>query len=599
MPNTGDQRTQVQIKHIAHKIFELEQSDYSPREIREKLSISKYQYIRYRKTRYFPRVQDHLFIDKSVHIKPIGKINKNLNPVEFCDKYLAGKLLPVQRTIIKAFYNLPLDEWEKKWLLKMSRDGKTTWEEGGSYQELVLLIGMKAGKTVLASFIAQIEEYELFKIGDICKHYNFVPGQRIYIKNVATNADQAEKTIFAQIKSSIERSSYFKARDPKLTGNTYHFRDTNVFIESGHSNSSSLVGDACKLVSFDELDRFKTTSGKYSSDEVYEALVKSTDCFGKEGKRVSISSLVNAKGFMVHLYEQAKIIKSMLGFWMAEWEMQPERYSGKSFYHGRLPIPIEHQDSYRKNPEKFLRDKASIVGYTQGKYYRQPDRIKYFFDQSHNEGYRNPINEFGQYAEDFKAKNFTYFMHHDPAVSHCSYAIALGHKENDLIVIDMIHKFNPLIQGGEIDTEEIKTFTKEIIERFPGVELITYDTWAATDCMQMLEKKGYKRENLYVRKPQHDLLKEKIYEFRVRCHQYKSLEDELNELEVSGNDVDHPENGSKDCADAVAAVVWHCVHNEASAVTAGASMVSKDDSGNVRGLGFKGLNMGRRRRIWE
>jgi len=503
-------------------------------------------------------------------IKPLKEIDKTLNPIEFCRKYSPIKPKPMQELILKAFYNLPLNDEEKTKLLSMRSRGKTTWEEGRRYQELILLIGMKGGKTTLAALIAQIEEYELFKTGDICKHYGFAPGERIYIKNVATNEKQAEKTIFAKIQASIDRSPYFKTRMPNLVGNTYHFRDTNVFIESANSNSSSLTGDICKLVSLDELDRFTNTkNGKYSAEEVYSALDKSTDPFEKDGRKVSISSLVHLKGF---------------------------KYSGKTFFF-KIPIPIEHRDSFKKNPGKFLRDKACLGGYSQGKYYRMPDKVKAIFERSHNEGFKNPIDSNGRFADWFKAKEgCKYYEHHDPSVSHDAYSISLGHEEDGVSFIDLMIRFLPPVQGGEIDIEEVKEFCDNMHERIRP-EKITYDTWAASAIMQGFQKKGYETENLYIRKAQHDLLKEKIYSSKFRCPNYPIIPTELIELDLDGDKVDHPLNGSKDSADSVAGVVWNCSRN--AGISAGVAVGGADSQGEVSKAGFKELEYAGRKRIWD
>lgn len=597
--NTGIERSQNEIRRIKGQIAILKEQGFSNFEMIDILKVSRSQFFRYCQAMK-PDAEKTLNLDKSIEVKPLTRIQRNLNPIEFCDKYLAVNPLPMQRLILKAFYNLELNDLEKNQLLKLKREGKTTWEYGGKYNELVLLIGMKGGKTTLASIIAQIEEYELFKKGNPAKFYGLVPGERIYIKNVATNEKQAEKTIFAKIQASIDRSPYFKARQPKLTGTIYHFRDTNVYIESGHSNSSSLVGDACILVLLDELDRFvKTGTGKYSAEEVYNALDKSTDPFNRgghsDGKTVSISSLVHPRGFMVYLYELCKRLKSMLGFWMPEWEMQPDLYSGKTFIYNKIRIPLEHKDALSKNPEKFLRDKAGIIGYSIGAFYREPDKIKNMFENSHNLGYKNPIDELGRFADWFKAKSdIAYFLHHDPSVSHDAYAIVLGHRENDIAIIDMVYRFIPP-EAGEIDIEKVKLFCEDLLNRFPSIEKITYDTWAASSIMQFYDKLGFKVENLYIRKPQHELLKEKIYTNKFHCHRYPILERELSELELDGDKIDHPSPGSKDTADAVAGVVWNAM--QSSDLSAGLAIGNRDSE--VTESGFKILNGKRRRKIWE
>jgi len=209
----------------------------------------------------------------------------------------------------------------------------------------------------------------------------------------------------------------------------------------------------------------------------------------------------------------------MLGFWLPEWEMRREKYKmysnpGKEYYffYQGLKIPIEHKSKFNKNPGGFLRDKGSVIGYTKGKYYRMPIKVDECFEQAHNEGYKNPLKEDGSFEPWFKQKDgFRYFMHGDASYTHDAYGLALGHREGENIIDDLAHRFIPQGQDGEIDLEEVKKFILLLIGLFPGLEEFTYDTWAAAELKQSLSKLGIKTDNLYIKKPQHDLLKEKIY----------------------------------------------------------------------------------------
>jgi hypothetical protein len=478
----------------------------------------------------------------------------------------------------------------------MKREGKTTWEEGGKYKELVLIVGMKAGKTVLASFIVQIEEYLLYCMGDISTKYGFMPGEEIYIINVATNEAQAKKTIFAKTRASILRSPYYKLRRPREVGCSFEFEDNHVFIVSGHSNSSSLVGNTCKLVLFDELDRFAGSGGKYSAGEVYEALVKSTDPFKEDARVVSISSLVNSKGMMTKLYANCKKISSMLGFWLPEWEMRPEDYSGKTFSFMNINIPIEHKDGFEKNPETFMRDKASVLGFTSGTYYRLPYKVKEVFESSHNKGLVSPIDEHHNFIIDLKQKdNCKYFVHGDPSKNSDSYGIALGHRENEKVIIDLVHRFKPEGIYGEINWDEVQEFCLELLRRFPSIETFTFDSWCTTGLSQTLKAQGVTVENLYVLKSQHDCLKERIYKNEFECYMYQELIDELLDLRSNGETVDHPPLGSKDVADCVAGVAWQCMYRGDSGVApASATQEPENQSG------FKNMSSrDKRRSIWD
>ncbi len=120
--------------------------------------------------------------------------------------------------------------------------------------------------------------------------------------------------------------------------------------------------------------------------------------------------------------------------------------------------------------------------------------------------------------------------------------------------------------------------------------------------MQHFRKKGFKTENLYVLKAQHDLLKEKIYSDRFRCHKNERGQKELCELELSNDKVDHPVDGSKDTADGLAGVAWNCFMNGDSGVAAAGVTQHTEEEKDERkdNFGFRSRRIqSRRKSIWE
>ena len=103
-----------------------------------------------------------------------SKLKMGMGPLEFVESVdgLGFKLFPMQRLIIKAFYGIELEPAEKELLETLKKAGKTTWREGEKYTELVLMVGMKGGKTELASAISLYEEYRLFGLESPQAHYN-------------------------------------------------------------------------------------------------------------------------------------------------------------------------------------------------------------------------------------------------------------------------------------------------------------------------------------------------------------------------------------------------------------------------------------------
>src|SRR3990172_8231208 len=98
--NTGIQRNQKEIQDITNQIFGLMDKGFKGEEIWKKLGISADQFFIYR--RKFSRevekgtfpYNETLKFEKLKH--PIAKY---LNPIEFCERYLAIKPTPMQNLI--------------------------------------------------------------------------------------------------------------------------------------------------------------------------------------------------------------------------------------------------------------------------------------------------------------------------------------------------------------------------------------------------------------------------------------------------------------------------------------------------------------------
>ena len=487
------------------------------------------------------------------------------SPVEFCEheKLLNIKLFPMQKLILKCFYGEKLDDDERGKLSDLEKRGRTTYKGEKKYRELVILAGMKGGKTPLAGMISCWEEYELYKLGLPAKKFGFQPGKKIYIINAAVNADQAQSTIFAEIKGHVLNTDYYRLHRPTDCTETRVEFSNGVVMLAGHSNSSSLVGKVAKLVSFDEIARFVDRGGKYSAESVYYSLIRSIEPFHEHGKILAISSPLFALDFINQLYQKSGEISNMLGFHLPTWEMNPN-----------LPFESEFlQNELKKNPDAFWRDFGARPSFASEAYYKVPDKIDEMFVVS---DMPIPFRKDGRLKDFLRGKaGCEYYLHADPSAKNDAFGLALAHCENDLAIVDLAYRFVPT--NKEIDINEILYFVLEITKRF-RICKFTFDTWQATAIMQALNRRRIPSENLYVDKVVHDRLKEKIYSGKLRVHESEILKKELKELElISGKKVDHSKRGSKDVADAVAGAVWNAVENpQVKAVLVGIDPEERD-----------------------
>lgn len=534
-------------------------------------------------------------------------MKKDLDPVSFIEgeDYLGLKMFPMQRLIIKAFYGMDLTEWEQDEIDRLVKEGKCTWKGQKQYRELVLVIGMKGGKTTLAGGISCYEEYLLWSTGDPVAKYGFPPGEEIYIINVATDSEQAEDTIFAKTRARINNSRYYRSRRLRegfVELSTEYRFPNGVHLQSGHSNSDSQVGRTCKLVLFDELARFKDKkTGKFSAHRVYFSITRNVTPFKTEGKIVSISSPLHSKDMIMGLFKTSVKVDDMLGFHLATWECNP---------HLSLDSPLM-QSEVKKNPEEFHRDYGARPPESREAYYRIPEKI----DLIGQPWRHNPIDDKGRLQEWFKPKEVCqYFMHGDPAARNDAYGIGLAHVEGADAIIDLALEIKP--QDREIDIQAVETLFLLLVDRF-NVRDASFDTWQAAGLIQALGRRGVTVANLLVDKKVHDVLKEKIYAERVKTYKNTSLNSQLKGLLLlNGKKVDHEEDGEKDLADAAAGAVYNAVMKTRGGLAFGGSEdgddsprsrendegVEGEDTENVgAGVGGRSLggNYGGRRSIWD
>lgn len=495
---------------------------------------------------------------------PEEEMVQDLDAVTFCEHvdFLNMPLFPMQKLIMKAFYGLDMTDEEQTTLERLVKEGKCTWKGKKEYRELVLDMGMKSGKTVLGGSIACWEEHKLWRLEDPAVAYGFPSGEEIYILNVATDKDQAAETIFAKIRARINNSRFYKTRrlregfEELLTA--YRFPN-NVKMQSGHSNSDSLVGRCSIVVLFDELARFKDKkTGKFSGHRVYYSLTRNTAPFKDKGKVISTSSPIHSKDMISRLFKISADVENMLGFHLSTWEVNPN-----------LPFECDFlQSELKKSPEDFWRDYGARPPESVEAYYRMQEKIDDVFKLS---GRRNPLNSDGTFAEWFRGKpGVKYYIHGDPAVRNDAFGIGLAHRENGHIILDLAMDIEPPT-GGEIDQAEVKTLFMSLAERF-RLGKASFDTWQSVELSQALAKAGVPIEHLLVDKLVHDVFKGEVYseEHPLKTYGNAKLREQLKGLQlVNGRKVDHPDGEAKDLADAAAGAVYHAANIVQTSIASG------------------------------
>ena len=185
----------------------------------------------------------------------------------------------------------------------------------------------------------------------------------------------------------------------------------------------------------------------------------------------------------------------------------------------------------------------------------------------------------------------TRHIHIDPALRNDSLGFCMAHvggwknverKTEDrkiyterapIYVVDVVLRVVPP-PGDEIILGDVRRLIYELSEHGYVITSVTMDQYQSADSLQKLSKKGYNTSVVSVDRTAdpYDNMKMALYEDRVRYYAYPILQKELRELElrfVGGQvrrrrKIDHPVNGSKDCADALAGVCFTLSNQQAS-----------------------------------
>lgn len=309
---------------------------------------------------------------------------KEVDIIEFAEAGwgLNQKLYPAQKVLLKAFYGVPLDDHDKcveisdwrrqnwrslteaEFLRYLYDEGRSSIREvtpGRERHELVLAIGRRSGKTLLASIIAAYETYKLILKECPQAYYGLPRTNDIGIISVATDKGQAG-LLYTNVSGYFAECAFFT---PYLANSTmsysrlqtpYDIERYGRFEEEDTARSSLLVsfracvakglrGSGNIVIILDELAHF-IDEGQSSAKTVYDAVTPSRSAFSPkdpndftkpigpvEGRIISISSPLGRQGQFYDLYQIAMrgglASEDMLAIQAPTWEINPTIPAGE------------------------------------------------------------------------------------------------------------------------------------------------------------------------------------------------------------------------------------------------------------------------------
>lgn len=271
----------------------------------------------------------------------------------------------------------------------------------------------------------------------------------------------------------------------------------------------------------------------------------------------------------------------------------------------KVAVPVDFRDSFdmdvdlalanvvgvaTTSTKPLIRRKESImecIDYTRQHPFWQPTIPSNFLEPDPIEGYL----DFAQLTRISSSQRIPIInphvprqIHVDVALTNDSLGICMGHPAGEKIVkrigpdgllytiqqtIIYIDFMIALVPEGEIDLESVRLFIMCLRDSLGFIiGNVSYDGFQSRESIQLLIKNGFDCSLLSVDRniEPYSILRSSVLEARVDFYQYEPFLKELVNLELDNKKgkVDHPEvfpdgtKGSKDVADAVAAVVFKC-----------------------------------------
>jgi hypothetical protein len=472
--------------------------------------------------------------------------------------------------------------------------------------------GIGIGKTTIASIVLPYLAHWVLCLRDPQGFYKLLPGSRIAFMQMSTSEGQAKEVVFGDIKARVQHSPWFVSKypyDPKFSAQIRFPKD--VWILPGDSAETTFEGYNILGGILDEADSHKVTRNKDYADAGYTTINSRIESrFEDRGFLLVIGQMKRGNGFAAKKYQEFRKRDDAYAVSMSIWEsMGWDHYRDKVtgeldtfFYDIKrkiivprgvkdltgseqiLEIPSTFKNSFVNDPEKALRDLAGIppaVGDPFISLVHKIDAARDRWIARHNVD-EGPVGPDGRIAAWFRNPTVPLKRvgHLDLAYSDKGDALgfAMGHvrevveidgEYKPYIVIDFLYR-EQAPKGTQIFLGDVRRMVYSLGDDF-GFKLskVTMDGFQSTDTKQQLARRRIPTDALSVDKdvlPYHDL-REALYEDRLEFPPYLTkyhrsdsqpidvLIKELTELVNAGDKIDHPPDGSKDLADAVAGVV--------------------------------------------
>ncbi len=472
--------------------------------------------------------------------------------------------------------------------------GFERWKQ--TCNEVVLQLGKGSGKDYMSTIAVSYIVYLLLCLKDPAKYFGKPPGDSIDLINIAINAQQAKNVFFKGLCNRIDKSPWFVGKYNKKA-DSIDF-DKNISCYSGHSEREAFEGYNVLTVILDEISGFAidNTSGHEQAktgSAIYDMYRASVDSrFPDHGKVILLSfprykndyiqqrynAVVGEKNITIKQHEF--ILNEELdeldpsNRFTVEWEEEEIiSYKIPKVFALRRPTwDVNPQRSiedfkiaFYTNPNDALARFACMPGEAEDAFFKFRDKIEKAFN--------GPDAFVNSRVEDWMVPDPSkqYYMHVDLAQKHDHCAVAMSHVSKwvnvsmgnystvqPIVQVDFVKFWTPR-PGDPVELKDVKQFIIDMRGLGFDIRLVTFDRWNSFEIMNELKGLGMNSETLSVAKKHYEDMAMIIAEERLSGPAIPLLIDELLQLRIVRDKVDHPRKGSKDLSDAVCGSIYNAI----------------------------------------
>jgi len=476
-------------------------------------------------------------------------------------------------------------------------EGKIRFKQTAN--EVVAQLGKGSGKDYCSTIAVAYIVYLLLCLKDPATYYGKPPGDSIDIINIAINSQQASNVFFKGFKTRIEKSPWFAGRYTDKAAEVKF--DKAITVHSGHSEREAWEGYNVIVVILDEISGFaiENTTGHDQAKTgaaIYDMYRASVDSRFPDFGKVILLSFPRYKNDYIQQRYNAVVadVETVVrdhkfkmdedlpdGTQGNEFEIQWEEdhiisYKIPRVYALKRPTwevnPVRKIDDFKvaffTNPMDALSRFACMPPDAVDAFFKSREKVEKAFNKAHL-----AVDNFGRLEEWFiPDPDKEYFIHVDLAQKHDHCAVAMAHvnkwvniKVTDtysqpapIVEIDAVRYWTPT-KDKSVDFTEVKDYILSLKTRGFKIRVCTFDRWNSHDMMQQLKQYGINTEILSVAKKHYDDMAMVVAEERVVGPHIPLLIDELCQLRIMRDRVDHPRKGSKDLADAVCGSIYNSI----------------------------------------